>query len=240
MIRNEMASVPEKPTVISVLEACSMFNPLSQAEREQMAAQSHMAYAQRGESIWLAGTSSEFFAISGTGFVKMTSTSPQGSEIAVELLGPGQCFGLLAALEGRIFPLSAIAVTNCWYLKVPTRTFLDVYNANDRLRDQILRSLSPRLRRAHNMMAKLTSGSVEQRVATVLSILMESYGRTGKLGGVRLTVPLTRQDIAEMAGTTVETCIRIMSKWQKSGMISTEQQVITIRRPEELHQALAE
>ena len=84
------------------------------------------------------------------------------------------------------------------------------------------------------MMARMSSGKVEQRIAAVLLILMDSYGKTGKLGGVRLTVPLTRQDIAEMAGTTVETCIRVMSKWQKLGTVTTEHQVITVRDPEAL------
>lgn len=229
-----MSAIPEKPSVVSVTEACSVLNSLTQDERARVAEQSFMAYAERGEPIWLAGAASEFFAVAGTGFVKLTKTTPQGAEMSVELLGPGQCFGLLVALEGRVFPLSAVAVTPCWYLKVPTRVFQDLYHENVYLRDHMLRSLTPRLRRSHDMMARMSSGKVEQRIAAVLLILMDSYGKTGKLGGVRLTVPLTRQDIAEMAGTTVETCIRVMSKWQKLGTVTTEHQVITVRDPEAL------
>jgi CRP/FNR family transcriptional regulator len=204
-------------------------NALSEAERSCLAEQSFLAFAQRGEAIWMAGAPSEFFAIVGSGFVKMTRTTPQGAEVAVELLGPGQCFGLLAALEGRNFPLSAVAVTNTWYGKVTSRTLLDLYQSNAALRDQMLRTLAPRLRKAHDMMARMSSGKVEQRIAAVLLILGETYGRKGKLGGIRLNVPLTRQDVAEMAGTSVETCIRVMSKWQKLEIVTTERQVITIR-----------
>ena len=235
-----MADVPEKPSILAVIEACSVMNPLPVAERTKLAEQSFMAYAERSEAIWLAGAASEFFGVVGSGFVKMTRTAPQGSEVAVELLGPGQCFGLLAALEGRIFPLSAIAVTNCWYLKVPTRLLQEIYKSNANLRDQMLRALAPRRRRAQDMMARMSSGKVEQRIAAVLLILGESYGRTGKLGGIRLNVPLTRQDISEMAGTTVETCIRVMSKWQKNGIVTTDHQIITLRNVDALNAALLE
>lgn len=240
IICSEMAAIPDKPSVIAVLEACTLLNPLTRAEREEVMQNSFLAYAQRGEIIWLAGTRCEFFAVVGTGFVKMTRSNSHGSEVAVELLGPGQCLGLLAAIEGRVFPLSATAVTNCWYLKVPNSVLLNVYEGNSNLKDQMLRSLGPRLRRAHEMMSRMSNGKVEQRIAAVLFILLDSYGRKGRLGGIRLTVPLTRQDIAELAGTTVETCIRVMSRWQKQGIITTDNHVITVRKPNELEIALVQ
>jgi len=119
-------------------------------------------------------------------------------------------------------------VTNCWYLKVPTRAIHEVYQTNERLRDSLLRSLAPRLRKAHEMMARMSSEKIEQRLAAVLLILAESYATDSEDGTV-LTVPLTRQDLAEMAGTTVETAIRVMSKWQKQQVLSTNHQWITIR-----------
>lgn len=227
-MRSEIAGLPEKPSVLSVLASCTVLNGLSENEREGMSETCFMAFAERGELIWLSGSVVQFVAIVGTGFVKMTRTTPQGSEVAVELLGPGQCLGLLAAVEGRVYPLNAIAVTNTWYLKIPITTFLDLYGANSVLRDTMLRSLGPRLRRAHEMMSRMSSGKIEQRLAAVLLILVDSYGNDSE-NGVALSVPLTRQDLGEMAGTTVETAIRVMSKWQKSGVLTTNHQWITIQ-----------
>ena len=167
----------------------------------------------------------------------MTRSTPQGTEVAIELLGPGQCFGLLVAIEGREYPLSAIAVTNTWYLKIPTRQFMEIYNANANLRDHILRGLAPRLRKAHDMMARMSTGRVEQRLAAVLLILMDSYGEPLALG-TRIAVPLTRQDLAEMAGTTVETSIRVMSKLQKEGILATDKQMITVLDAASLSESL--
>lgn len=235
-----MPSRPDQPSINSIIESCSIMNALTVDERAWLAERSFIAYAERSEVIWLAGAESSFFAIGGVGFVKMTRTTPQGGEVAVELLGPGQCFGVLAALEGRAFPLAAIAVTNTWYLKVPTAALNELYGKNELLRDQMLRHIAPRLRKAHDMMSRMSANKVEQRIAAILFILMESYGRSNSKGAMRLSVPLTRQDISEMAGTTVETCIRVMSKWQKSGLVTTDKQVITIRDVEGLQAVLVE
>ncbi|HJP84330.1 MAG TPA: Crp/Fnr family transcriptional regulator [Fimbriimonadaceae bacterium] len=232
-----MPVVPEKPSILSSLEACSILNALTKQERESLADQCYMAYAERGEIIWLSGAPSLNFAIVGVGFVKMTRTTPQGSEVAIELLGPGQCLGLLVAIEGREYPLSAIAVTNTWYVKIPTRAFMDVYNANGNLRDHILRGIAPRLRKAHDMMARMSTGRVEQRIAAVLLILADSYGEPTN-AGTRIAVPLTRQDLSEMAGTTVETSIRVMSKLQKEGIIATDKQLISILDADSLSESL--
>ncbi len=233
-----LTHVPERPTNISVIEACSMFNPLNDQERLFLAEGSFMAYAERGEMIWRAGSPARLAAICGVGFVKMTRSTPHGMEVAVELLGPGQCFGLMAALEGRAFPLSSVAVTNCWYLKIPGDRLRTVYEASSDLKDQMLRSIGPRLRKAHEMMARMSTGKVEQRIAATLLILLDSYGTEDADGTQRLQVPLTRQDISEMAGTTVETTIRVMSRWQKEGVISTKSQIISVVDVEALNSAL--
>jgi len=196
-----------------------------------------MAYAERGETIWAAGAPSEIVAVVGAGFIKMTKTSPTGQEVAVELLGPGQCFGLLAALEGRAFPLNAVSVTKCWYIKIPTRSLQPIYLSSASLKDQVVRNIGPRLRRAHDMMSRLSSGRVESRIAAVLLILADSYGVESD-AGIVLGVPLTRQDVSEMAGTTVETTIRVMSKWQKEGFIRTDQKHIAILRTDALSDAI--
>ena len=78
-----------------------------------------------------------------------------------------------------------------------------------------------------DLMARMSSGKVEQRIAAILFILAESYG-TRDASSLRLEVPLTRQDISEMAGTTVESTIRTMSRWQKEGLIVTDRQYVTI------------
>ncbi len=189
---------------------------------------STMVLARKGEVIWLAQSPALFCGVVNSGFVKMTRTAPSGAEMVMELLGPGQCFGLLAVIESRPYPLSALASTDVWYLKSSADAMREAYAHSSSLKDQVVRMIGPRLRRAHDMMSRLSSGRVEERLAAVLFILSDSYGEDTATG-VRLEVPLTRQDLAEMSGTTTETAIRVLSKWQKAGIVSTEHHVITIR-----------
>lgn len=231
------SSSHEKPSKSSVIESCTLLNSLSPTEKQQLIEESFVAFAERGEPIWLAGSSAEFACITGEGFVKMTKSSAKGSESVMEILGPGQAFGLLAALEGRSFPLSAMAATDAWYLKIPRRSLMSLYEGSDSLKDRVVRSIGPRLRKAHDMMGRLASGKVESRLAAVLLILADSYGEAVK-GGITLAVPLTRQDLAEMSGTTVETAIRVMSRWQKEKLVLTDHQRITIVDPSGLETAL--
>lgn len=233
----EVTEIPEKPAVNAVIKSCSILNALTADEHDQLASHGFMAYADRGEVIWLAGSPSHTVCIVGSGFIKMTRSTPQGAEVAIELLGPGQCFGLLVAIEGREYPLTAVAVTKTWYLKIPTRSVMEIYASNVNLKDHILRTLGPRLRKAHDMMARMSMGRMEQRLAAVLLILMDSYGQPQKVG-IRIEVPLTRQDLAEMAGTTVETAIRVMSKMQKEGVVKTDKQMITILDAASLSESL--
>lgn len=87
-------------------------------------------------------------------------------------------------------------------------------------------------------MAKMTSGRVDERIAAILFLLAESYGERCP-EGTRLQVPLTRQEISEMAGTTVESTIRVLSRWQKEGLVSTDRQYITLRDTHRMSQVLS-
>jgi len=110
---------------------------------------------------------------------------------------------------------------------------LPIYDRNPLLKDSMLRRLGPRLRKAHDMMTRMSTGTVDERLAAVLIVLADSYGDRDS-EGVHLQVPLTRQDLSEMAGTTVETTIRVMSRWQKQGVLRTDNRVIKILNEQKL------
>ncbi|MFQ3667865.1 MAG: Crp/Fnr family transcriptional regulator [Fimbriimonadaceae bacterium] len=222
-----MPRPPARPTVISVLRSSTLLNSLSDEDLLALARVSHAAYAERGESIWSNGAEVNFIGLVGTGFVKMVKTAANGSELTHELMGPGQMFGLLGALEGRGCPLGARAVTHVWFVKIPYREFRPIYERTLSLRDHVLRRATLRLRQAQDQLTRVATGTVESRIAGVLMMLVESYGRPTEKGTL-IDVPLTRQDIAEMAGTTVESTIRVVSKWQKSRLVASSSRFLTL------------
>ncbi|HXH61598.1 MAG TPA: Crp/Fnr family transcriptional regulator [Fimbriimonadaceae bacterium] len=218
---------PERPTNISALRSSTLFNSLTSDDLDELARVSHMAYAERSETIWLHGNQVDFYGLVGTGFVKMVKSLESGNEATTEIVGPGQVFGLLGVLEGTGCPLSARAVCNIWYLKIPKSSFMPIYAERPILKEHILRRTMSRLHNKMDLMAKMSSGRVEERIALILLQLCDSYGNENERG-VTLQVPLTRQDIAEMAGTTVESTIRVMSRWQKDGLTKRNKRFLTI------------
>jgi len=211
----------------AVLRSSTLLNGLKEADLDFLAENSHLAFAEKGEVIWFNGSEIPFFGIAGTGFIKMVKSSAAGQETIVEMMGPGQMFGMLGTVDGTGCPLSARAISDGWYLKVPKREFMLVYQGSTLLKDHVISRTTQRLRQAYDLVARMARGGVEERMAAVLFVLSESYGEPSP-GGFQLSVPLTRQDMAELSGTTVESAIRVCSRWQKEGIIKSEGRMISV------------
>ncbi|MCH7903327.1 MAG: Crp/Fnr family transcriptional regulator [Armatimonadetes bacterium] len=222
-----MPQAPERPTNIAALRSSTLFNSLTGEDLDELATVSHMAYAERGETIWMRGNEVDFYGLVGVGFVKMVQSLANGHEVTSEIMGPGQIFGLLGTVEGTGCPLESRAVCNMWYLKIPKADFMPIFDGRIEFKNQLLRRTTNRLRQTMDMMAKMSTGKVDERIALILMLLSESYGKESEKG-VTIQVPLTRQDIGEMAGTTVESTIRVMSRWQKNGIIESDHRFVTI------------
>ncbi len=229
--------VTEFLSVRGILESNSLLNALTDEQMEQLTQVSKIAHADKGEPIWISHKDVGFFGLVGTGFVKMMKSCPTGAEVTLEIIGPTQPFGLLGVIDGLGCPLMAFAMTDCVYLRVPKAALMDVYYANHILKDRLVRKTALRMHQKLEFICKLTSGNANVRLAAVLFILAESYG--SQVGSsIRLDIPLTRQQIGEMAGTTTETTIRTFSRWTREGTIETDQQRITILDPVALEASL--
>jgi len=215
----------------------SLLASLTQAQKETLLGACRLKRAQKGEVIWLVGSHVDFFGLVIEGFVKMVRGTSKGAEVILEIFGPGQIFGLFGSIEGLGCPLTAIAITNATYAQVPKETFRPIYEGSHTIKDELLRRALTRLHSTTHLMTALTKGRIEQRVAVLLKVLASSYGVEAN-GHMTIEIPLTRQDLADMAGTTVETTIRVMSRWQKSGVIRTDHHLITLLKPSRIDEVI--
>ena len=214
-------------SVRGVLESSALLVDLSEREKLGLAPECRLYFCEKSEQIWSSGSTVAFFGLVATGFVKMVKSNSGGTEMTLEIMGPGQIFGLLSALEGTGCPLSAVGLTDTVYLRIAKEAFLEIYKANNQLKDRLLRRTVVRMHQKLDLMAKLSSGKAEERIASILFVLAESYGVHGD-NTIQLSVPLTRQSLGEMAGTTTETTIRTLSSWAKQKLVQTDQQMISI------------
>jgi CRP-like cAMP-binding protein len=177
------------------------------------------------------------------GRVKMIKHSESGRETILSTFGPGQIVGEVGVLVGEAYPATAQALEPTVTLALRRDEYVALVQRHPGLAWALIEELGRRLLRAHETIRSLAVEKVERRVARVLLRMANTAGErledASAPGAVRITVPLSRQDIADMAGTVIETGIRTMSKFQKQGLIETREGHIVLLKPHRLV-ALAE
>lgn len=196
-----------------------LFSSLKPAERESLRPLARIRSYEEAETIFREGDEASHFHFVLGGKVKIVKAAPSGGDIILEIFGPGDPVGAIAAYEERGFPATAVALEATSLLSVPRREFFALLASNPMLARGLLLGLT---RRMIELTRKLTErGSrVEYRIARVFLTLADRAGRPDRTG-VIVPVPLSRQEIADMVGTTQETAIRIMSRWGKDGVLVT-------------------
>lgn len=205
----------------------AILSNLDLKDQEELALQSRWASYQRGDQIWQSGSQVQWMGLISSGFVKMVRFADSGKDSVLEIMGPNQTFGCLGLIEGSGCPLSAHCITDVELLQIPRIPFLQKYESSLSLQKEMVRISTRRLFAKLDIMARLTSGRVDSRIANVLLTLCESYGRITP-DGILIDVPLTRQDLSDFTGVTLESVIRTMSAWQKQKLIVSCRSVITI------------
>jgi len=151
------------------------------------------------------------------GEVHLLRQLANGQEVIVDRLLPGDFFGLNSLLAGSAVTLSARTVKDSVIVKIPKKPFLDLMQKNARLNMRMMKKMSDRLKEANCMMTILSLGDVEKQLAAVI---WKEYVHHQNLENKQPLFELTRLSLAQMAGSTVETTIRILKKWEKDQMIS--------------------
>ena len=160
----------------------------------------------------------DWFCIVRTGRVKIFRSARGGKEVVLELLGPGEPFGGVAVIERRPYPASAQATEASLVLRIPREPIVALAERYAGVIREMALMIGRRLRAAHESVRSLSVDPVEVRLAAALLRLAERDGERGA-HGVTLPYHLTRQSLADMTGTTVETAIRIVSRWQKDRLV---------------------
>jgi CRP/FNR family transcriptional regulator len=138
----------------------------------------------------------------------------------------------VAVYERRPFPATAVALEPCGVISIPSREFFSLLEKRPEITRRLLAGLTMRLMALNRRMADMTGG-VERRIARLFSTLAERMGQK-TANGVFIPMALSRQEIADLVGTTVETAIRVLSRWQKEGIVETEKKGFRISDPSAL------
>lgn len=209
-----------RPTAADLAQI-PLFRRVSSEDRERIAAVALLRGYDRGDHVFAEGDPSDFFFIVVSGRVKVYKHGPAGHDIILEMFGAGGPLGAVAAYEARPYPASATAIEASTCLLIPRPEFFTLLESHPSLVRGLLGSLSLRLVELTARLAELTGGRVETRFARLFLKLADQLGRAER-GGVFIPLPLSRQELADLTGTTIETSIRIMSRWGKDDVLRTE------------------
>lgn len=215
------------------LAQVGMYRRLSGEDRLRLASVSTMRDYERGDEIFGEGDAAEAFYVVLSGRIKVVKSTPTGKEVLLEIFGPGDPLGAVVAYEGKPFPATARAMEPTRCVITPRETFFRLLAEHPSLVRGLLSGLTMRLIELTNRLAAVSGARVEERIARLVLQKLDELGRPER-GGEFLPLHLTRQEIADLAGTTIETAIRVMSRWSKSGWVETEEEGFLVRDRAEL------
>jgi CRP/FNR family transcriptional regulator len=204
-----------------LLRRLPFFRRLSPALRARVASVARLKSHERGELIFAEGDPSDAFMVIVDGRVKVFKSTPAGKEIILEIFGAGDPLGAVAVYEGAPFFASALAIEPSTVLNIEQQAFFRLLEDDPAMVRGLLSGLTIRLAELTRRLAELSGARVDARFARLFLKLCDQIGRAER-GGTFVPMPLSRQELADLTGTTIETAIRIMSRWQKEDVLHTE------------------
>jgi CRP-like cAMP-binding protein len=203
---------------VVTLRSSPVFAGLPAREVEALVAAAREDLYRAREYIFMESDPARWLCVVMSGRVKILRHSRAGKDVVLELLGPGEVFGGVAVIERRPYPSAAQALEPTTVLKIPAEAVIATAERHPALVKEMALMIGRRLRAAHDSVKSLSVDPVEARMAAALLRLAERDGARTK-AGLALPFHLTRQSLADMTGTTVETAIRVMSRWLKDGLV---------------------
>ena len=202
------------------------------AQREILAAAFTKNLAAR-ESLAMEGEPATTFYLVVVGHLKLAKTAPDGREVIARFIGPGDPYAGIVLLNHPVYPVSAIAVEPSRVLGWPRSVINDLAARHPPLRASVLEEITRHMTDALDRVSELATERVPQRVARTLLRLAEHDGHV--LGnGIEIAHPVTRQELADLVGTTLFTVSRLLAAWEHQGLIHSTRGHVTVLKPRAL------
>lgn len=223
---------------LQILKELPFFAGLSMDDIGSINARFRERGYEAGETIFYAGDAVKRLYVVASGKVKLLRHTLSGQTVLLDILAPGEFFGNLSALGGDVYPDTAQAQTLTCTLSIEAEGFRQIMTMYPPIALAVVDIMAERLRAAHEMMRQLSAHSAEQRIAYTLLKLGDKLGEPADVG-LLIQTPLSREDLAAMAGTTSETASRTLSQFKKAGLIRSGRQWVALANVDGLR-AIAE
>lgn len=224
-----MAEATE-PTAEDVLASATLFEGLPDSALSAIAPNFRAHRYAPKAVLWLEGDRATEFHLVGSGKVKVVQTSLEGEDVILHVAEPGDFIGALPTPIGNTYPAGAVALEEAVTFAVNEKAFERILHDYPQVALRLLRFATKQLQVAHRRLREMSTERVERRIARTLTRLASQLGH--KQGSaIEIEAPLSRQDLAELSGTTIYTVSRILKNWQRQGLVSARRKQIVILDP---------
>jgi CRP/FNR family transcriptional regulator, nitrogen oxide reductase regulator len=217
----------------SLLTGLPPFSRLARPQIREILDQATPKRHAEGAEVFREGEEADRFFLLLDGYVRVLRTTPAGDQMVLRHIAPGSLIGIAQALGRTTYPATAAAASEALTLSWPARlwpTFIERYEG---FATETWATLGRRMQELNDHLAELATKAVEQRVASAVLRMVNQTGRKVE-GGIEIAFPVTRANIAEMTGTTLHTVSRLLSAWEKDGIVESRRKHIVVTAPHKL------
>lgn len=215
-------------TIERALAALPLFQSLSDSERRVLASASQARRLQKGEWLFCEGAPAASVWVLRRGCVHLIKHAPHQGPLMLGVLMPHEALCGISAFEEGAYSAGAVAATDTEAIQIPWETFSQALDSNPRFGRRVLAACCERIRQMADAIALARAPAVH-RLTHALLRLQEAFGDT---------LPLTHQELAQMAGIRWETSIRTLSAMRRKGWVATGRGRITLLTPRKLRALL--
>lgn len=187
----------------------------------------------KGETLFGQGDAADAFYLILAGRLKVSQMTPEGQQVIIRYLGPLDIAGCVAVCGGVPYPATATTVEDSWFLTWSRPRIAELAERHPEIALNAMRIMGGRLIEMQERIKEAQTERVERRIAHALGRLVVQAGRRTP-EGIEVDFPISRQDLAEMTGTTLHTVSRTLSDWEASGIVQSRRQKVIILRPHAL------
>lgn len=215
---------------IDHLRKAPLFRNLPDEALRLAAAEAHAQSCEAGSFLFYQDDPVERVYVVTEGRVKLAQLSEDGVQVIMRVATPGMMIAVISLVPGAVYPVSAEAAGSCQVIYWTQAEMLDLIERYPILAVNAMRLLVGQVREFQDRYRELATERVERRLARAILRLASQTGRKTD-EGVLLDLPITRQDLAEMTGTTLFTVSRTLSQWESQGLVLAGRERIIIRFP---------
>jgi len=218
-----------------LLGECVLFKGLSPGDRADLVARARIRNYPAGETIFLMGASGDSMMAVLDGTIRISVPSPEGKEIVLAIIQPGEVFGEIALLDGKERTAEATAMTDCTLAVLERRDVLSFLEAHPGGWPRLVDLLCARLRHSDRQIAEMAFLQLPVRLAKALLRMADmAAGLAGARAGARIR--LTQRELGNIVGMTRESVNKCLREWQRAGIVRIEANAIVIVKREALEQ----